>query len=259
MPGQPRRLAPRALSTLAVAALAAGALGLAGCGPEEEKYVPKAGPSGKPASVPPVPTLPNKKKKEGDAYTVFGLSHDLNSRVHKEEVNGKKLSAVGVIVKTNLVACADDAKAIEQDCIPKCAIHKGGKEDPVDCKAPVPTFYIADEAGEKTALLPVMGWANNAAMIYDFIEELDKQPSLEKQKEVKVDDKMWGVKLPNPLPAVGMKVKVTGTFSAQFTKATGGTAQNPKYGILTYEEMQVLEDSAELANLPGMKERKPKK
>ena len=77
-----------------------------------------------------MPTLPNKKKKEGDAYTVFGLSHDLNSRVHKEEVNGKKLSAVGVIVKTNLVACADDAKG-EPLIVARVAVPSDGEPDVV--------------------------------------------------------------------------------------------------------------------------------
>ena len=48
-----------------------------------------------------VPTIPAKPKKEGDAYTIWGVTHELRSRVHREEVNGKKISLVGYVVKTN--------------------------------------------------------------------------------------------------------------------------------------------------------------
>ena len=34
----------------------------------------------------------------GDAYSVWGVTHDLRSRVHRPEVNGKKISIVGYIV-----------------------------------------------------------------------------------------------------------------------------------------------------------------
>jgi hypothetical protein len=255
----PRRpVLSNALAVLSTAALTLAGLTLTGCGGEEKKYVPRAAPSGRAASVPAVPTLPQKKKKDGDAYTIYGATHDLHSKVHREEVNGKKISLVGYIVKTNLVACTDDAKALDENCTPKCAVHKGGKEDPVDCKAPVPTFYIADEAGEKSVIVPVMGWASNFARIYDTIEELDKQPSVEKQKEVKSEDPILGVALPNPLPAVGMKVKVTGQYGVTYTRATSGTAANPKHGIMTYESIQILEEGSELATLPTMKPRKKK-
>ncbi len=228
-----------------------------GCGGEEAKYEPKPPPSGRAAAVPAPPTLPNKPKKEGDAYTIFGASHDLRSKVHRDEVNGKKISLVGYIVKSNLAECKDDSKAIEENCTPKCAVHKGGKEDPADCKAPVPTFFIADaKEAQGDEMIAVMGWASNYAKIYDAIEEYDKAASLEKQKEIKVDDPVWGGTIPNPLPAVGAKVKVTGNYGVTFTKATAGTAANPKYGIMTVETIEYLEPPTELVKLPGMKDRK---
>jgi hypothetical protein len=49
-----------------------------------------------------VPTLPTKgKEAERDATTVWGVTHDLRSRVRTEEVSSKKISLVGYIVKTN--------------------------------------------------------------------------------------------------------------------------------------------------------------
>ena len=107
---------------LAVAACACLATAALGCGPEEEPYKPKPAVSGKKASLPGVPTLPQKVKKQGDAYTVWGVTHDLRSRVHNESVNGKKLTIIGYIVKTNY----KDA--------PACAVHKTGKVDLFDCK-----------------------------------------------------------------------------------------------------------------------------
>ena len=76
------------LVVLAAVTLSAAA---AGCGPEEEPYKARPAVSGKKATLPGVPTLPQKVKKQGDAYTVWGVTHDLRSRVHNEAVNGKKI------------------------------------------------------------------------------------------------------------------------------------------------------------------------
>jgi hypothetical protein len=222
-----------------LAALSFATIAIAGCGPEEEPYKPKPAVSGKKASLPGVPTLPQKVKKVGDAYTVWGVTHDLRSRVHNEEVNGKKLSIVGYIVKTNM----KDA--------PACAVHKTGKADPPDCKAPVPTFSIADDKGEQKDMIDVMGWASNFAQIFSAIEAYDKAG--DKAAEAKLADEFWGMDLPNPIPNVGAKVKVTGTYGVTFTKATGGAAANPKYGIMTVEKIEFLEPPPEKAYLPGMK------
>ncbi|HSN97323.1 MAG TPA: hypothetical protein VLS89_03460 [Candidatus Nanopelagicales bacterium] len=225
---------------LAAAILAAG---LVGCGGDEEPYTAKPAYSGKKPNLPAVPTLPTKKKKEGDAYTIWGVTHDLRSRVHFEEVNGKKISIVGYIVKTNF----DEA--------PACAVHKTGKADPADCKAPVPMFAIADEKGEKKDMIQVMGFASNFAQLFSLIEAIDRAPR-GKEGEVQLDDEFWGSKLPNPIPGVGAKVKVTGNYGVTFTKSSSGAAADPKYGIMTAETIEYLEPPPEKIYLPGMK-RKP--
>lgn len=216
------------------------AASIVGCGNEDKPYEARPAVSGSLPSLPPVPTLPKKAKKQGDAYTVWGVTHDLRSRVHSADVNNKKLSIVGYIVKTNYA----DA--------PPCAVHKTGKADPPDCHAPIPSFAIADEKDEKKDMIEVMGWASNFAQIFTMIEGIDKAQK-GKEGEVKLTDEFWGQELPNPLPNIGAKVKVTGTYGMTFTKATGGAAVNPKYGILTVESIEYLEPPTDKAYLPGMK------
>jgi hypothetical protein len=213
-----------------------------GCGSDELPYAPKPAVSGKKPTLPAVPTLPTKAKKQGDAYTIWGVTHDLRSRVHAEEVLGKKISLVGYVVKTNY------------DTAPKCSIHKTGKGDPADCHAPIPTFSIADEKGETKDMIDVMGFASNFAQLFMLIEGIDKAAK-GKESEVKLKDEFWANDLPNPIPNIGAKVKVTGTYGVTFTKATGGAAANPKYGIMTVEKIEYLEPPAEKVYLPGMKKK----
>jgi hypothetical protein len=214
----------------------------AGCGNDEQPYVPKPAVSGKKPSLPPVPTLPTKAKKQGDAYTIWGVTHDMHSRVHADDVLNKKISLVGYIVKTNY-----------KD-VPPCAVHKTGKGDPADCKSPVPTFSIADDKAETKDMIDVMGWASNFAQLFTLIEASEKAQK-GKELEVKLKDEFWASDIPNPLPDVGAKVKVTGTYSITFTKATGGAASNPKYGIMTVEKIEYLEPPTTKVYLPGMKKK----
>jgi hypothetical protein len=224
------------------AALAVLSLTALGCGSDEQPYTPKPAVSGKKPALPAVPTLPVKKKKDGDAYTIWGVTHELRSRVHSEDVNGKKITLVGYVVRTNY------------ESAPKCAIHKTGKGDPPDCKSPIPTFAIADEKGETKDVIDVMGWASNFAQLFTLIEGIDKAAK-GKESEVKLKDEFWANDLPNPVPNIGAKVKVTGTYGITFTKATGGAASNPKYGIMTAEKIEYLEPPAERVYLPGMKKK----
>jgi len=275
--------APKALVlALSMGFFSLGTLSAAGCGDKAPVYQMKPKPSGRAPAIPSPPTLPNKKKRIDDAYTIFGVVHDLHSKVHRDEVNGKPLSIVGYIVKTNMVKCADDKNAIDENCAPKCAVHKRGKADepgsepkappgaPVDpkapkkdpkadepfekCDSPVPTFWIADTKEEKTEMVAVMGWASNFAGIWDAIEEYDKATTVEKLKEVKVEDS-FGKLIPNPLPAVGAKVKITGTYGVGWS---GGAAE-PKFGIMGVQTIEILEQAAELSNLPYRKDRKKPK
>lgn len=214
-----------------------------GCGNEEKPYEPKPAVSGKKATLPGVPSLPTKPKKLPDgSYSIYGVTHDLRSRVHNEDVNGKKISITGYIVSTNF------------EKAPKCAIHKTGKGDPPDCKSPIPAFSIADDKGETKDVIEVLGWASNFAQLFTMIEAIDKAAK-GKEKEVKLQDEFWAMELPNPLPNVGAKVKITGTYGITFTKATGGAAANPKYGIMTAEKIEYLEPPTAKAYLPGMKKK----
>ncbi len=215
---------------------------LTGCGPEEPKYEPVPAVSGISATLPPVPTVPEKPVKDGDAYTVWGASYHMRNRVHEKEVVDQKLTIVGYITRTNLA----DA--------PECAVHATGKGDPEGCKAPVPTFWIADtKDAPENEQMKVMGWASNFANIYSAIEEYDKAKGDEKPEYM---DQTWGAQLPYPLPVAGAKVKVTGVYSTAFTQASSGIVADPIMGIMSYQSMEYLETPDELANLPGMKERK---
>jgi hypothetical protein len=235
-------MSPKLLRSARVPALLIAALSLSACGGDEVKYEPKPPHAGSKAALPPVPNIPKKPVKVGDAYTVSGASYYLRSRVHRKDVAGKKLSITGYITKTNLA----DA--------PACAVHKGGKADPEDCKPPVPMFWIGDSKdAPESESIKVMGWASNFAQIYDAIDEFDKG-----KENAEHLDSFWGVKTPNPLPAPGAKVTVTGTYSTTFTQASAGTEADPYQGILTYIEMTQLEPAAELATLPGVKRKEPK-
>jgi hypothetical protein len=229
--------------SLLLSAAAVAPLMLLGCGGDEQPYVPKLAVSGNKPSLPAVPTLPTKAKKQGDAYTIWGVTHELRSRVHSDDVLNKKISLIGYIVKTNY------------DTVPKCAVHKTGKGDAADCKAPIPTFSIADDKAEAKDVIDVMGWASNFAQMFSLIEGIDKAAK-GKEGEVKLKDEFWANDLPNPIPNIGAKVKVTGTYGITFTKATGGAASNPKYGIMTVEKIEYLEPStAPKVYLPGMKKK----
>ena len=116
-------------------------------------------------------------------------------------------------------------------------------------------FTIADEKGETKDMIQVMGFASNFAQLFTIIEAIDRAPS-GKEGEVAVDDEFWGVKVPNPVPNVGAKVKVTGNYGVTFSKSSSGAAADPKYGIMTAETIEYLEPPPEKAYLPGMK-RKP--
>lgn len=229
----------RSVCTSTLAAVLA--IGTTSCGGDVVKYEPRPAPSGAKASMPPVPNVPQKPVKSGDAYTIWGASYYLRSRVHRKEVYAKKINLTGYIVKTNLPD------------VPECAVHKGGKADPENCKPPIPAFWIADtkEATEADSI-KVMGWASNFAQIFDAIEEYDKLKDDEKPEELH-QDTLWGVAVPYPLPAKGAKVTVTGDYSTTFTRSSTGAEADPIMGLLTLEKINYLEPAPEKATLPGMK------
>jgi hypothetical protein len=211
-------------------------VGLTGCAQADEPYKPAAAFSGRKANPPAVPTLPNKPIKSGDAFTIWGATHHLKSRVHAPEVNGKDINLTGYIVKTNLGEA------------PPCAVHKTGKGDKDDCKAPIPAFWVADEKGDDKNAIKVMGWASNFAQIYDAI---GKYASKNVKEAVK--DEFWGGDIPNPIPNVGAKVSISGNYGVSFTKSTSGVETDPDHGIMTYAKMTYVEPPTEPGTLPGMK------
>jgi hypothetical protein len=226
------------------ALLAALASAFASCDGNEVKYTPKPAPTVK-ANLPSVPSIPQRPIKNGEAYTVWGASYHLRSRVYNSSVAGKDIVLEGYIVKTNLPEA------------PECAVHETGKEDPEDCKPPIPTFWIADSKDAPLGeAMKVMGWASNYAQIYDAVKEYKKRerhPTKTEKDEEPLMDAFWGVALPDPLPVKGAKVRVKGEYAMTFTKATTGAEADPIMGILTYSEMEYLEKPSEVATLPGMK------
>ena len=237
-----RRVAP---SLLVCAVPVAFAALVAGCGQTDEPYKPAPAFSGRKANLPAVPTLPTKPIKSGDSYTVYGAMHHLRSRVHNPDVANKDISITGYIVKTNLA----DA--------PECAVHKTGKGDKDDCKAPVPAFWIADEKGDDKNAIKVMGWASNFAQIYDAVQKYSAPKGAKEVEPVK--DEFWAVDVPNPIPNVGAKVTIAGNFAVSFTKATSSVETDPSHGILTYAKLTYVEPPPEPGTLPGMKGGPPAK
>lgn len=228
-----QRARSAAISTL----ISALCLGVVGCGQDEVKYQPRPASSGAKASLPPAANLPKRPLKNGDAWTVWGASYSLRSRVHRKEVAGKRISIQGYITKNNMSEA------------PECAVHKGGKADPPDCKAPVPAFWIGDtKDAPESESIKVMGWASNFAQIFDAIDEFDKGKA-----DAEHLDGFWGVKVPNPLPAKGAKVTVTGNYGTTFSKASSGAEADPFMGVIDFQEMTVQEPAPELATLPGKK------
>lgn len=215
---------------------------LLGCGGEGEPYQPIVPPTGAKANLPSVPSVPNRPIKDGEAYTVWGASYHLRSRVHHNDVSGRDLKITGYIIETNLGEA------------PKCAIHPTGKEDPEGCEAPIPTFWIADaKDAPKAEAMKVLGWASNFAQLYDAVKDYRRRRRSRQKDTEPLQDAFWGVKIPFPLPNVGAKVTVSGNYSTAFTRATSGTVADPIMGVLTYDDVEYLEEPAELATLPGLR------
>jgi hypothetical protein len=266
----------KASSVVLPAAILFVAAASTACGTQEKPYQPKPAYSGRAASIPQPPNLPPLTRKDGDDWTVNGLTHDIRSDVHHQEVEDKKLTVVGYIVKTNLVPCKDkttlDGK--KDQCVPECAVPgtklhpektPDGRNagDPEGCKAPVPTFWIADKKDDTSGeTIQVMGWASNFSAIYRAIKAMDKTPK-DKRKDDKdfqeaMVDESTNVTLPDPIPAVGAKVKVTGQYGSTATTSSGLIA-DPFHGIVHYESVETIEEAPELANLPTMPPRKEEK
>ncbi len=229
-----------------VVAFAALVVAASACSSNSDPYKPVPAWSGRKASVPPVPTLPTIQIKDGDAYTVKGAIHHLNSVLHNPEVTSKEITIVGYIVDMNTSRA------------PKCALHKTGKADPEDCKwsdgkpIQIPTIWIADGKNDEKPRIRVMGWASNYANIFDAN---DKYKNL-KEKPAEKDewkDELWAVAPPFPLPNVGAKIKVTGKYGVNFGRSSAGLESDPENGIMTYTKIEYVEPPPEPFSFPQLK------
>jgi hypothetical protein len=209
----------------------------------EEPYKPAPEWSGRKPSMPTPPTLTSAPIKAGEAYTVYGASHQLRSRIHDKDVTKAPITIQGYIVQENI----SDA--------PKCAIHKVGKKDPDDCPAAgappieIPSFWIADEknAGPDKPRIRVLGWAKNWAVVYEAMEKYKNMKEIKDPAKDYMKDDVWSVDVPFPLPADGAKVKVTGKFGFVFSKSSTGLVSDPVNGVMTYDKMEVVEPAPEKA------------
>jgi len=218
----------RGLAVLLVAA-SGGLLALApACGNEENAYKPVPAWSGRKASLPSVPTLPSTPIKNGDAYTVYGAIHQLNSSLHAQDVanKDKPITIIGYIVDSNMLT------------VDKCAIHKTGKKDPEDCKTQIPTFWLSDVKGDKKQTIRVMGWASNFANVFDA---WDKYKDLKDPPKELIKDELWAVDIPFPLPAVDDKVKITGHYGVNFGRSSTGVEADPVNGIMNMDKIEYVE------------------
>ncbi len=167
----------------------------------------------------------------GDSYTVAGAVHTLRSLNQRDLQN--RVSIVGYIVETNL------ARA------PKCALHRTAHADPPGCVSEIPTFSIADDkAADAQPRIRVMGWASSFANVYEAYLAY-QQPHASP-----LQDALWATDLPNPLPAVGAKVKLTGRYATSFTRSSNAVVRDEQMGIFTVERTDVLEPAAASARFP---------
>jgi hypothetical protein len=227
-------LAGPALRTLGIASLLGALVGVAGCGGDDNPYKPQPAWSGKRASLPAPPAIPNTPIKQGDAYTVYGAVHQLRSLIHGKDVTAQPISITGYVVDSNVIRAPD------------CAIHKTGKKDPDNCNPEVPSFWIADDKGNtKGTRIRVVGWARNFAVVFDAMKAYKKVKPGEQPKDPVMDD-MLNVQVPFPLPAVDGKVKVTGAYGVTKTVVSDMVSE-PAGGVMALQKMDVLEPAPDVA------------
>ena len=219
-----------ALRTIGLAAFFAATA----CSGDDNPYKPQPAWSGKRANLPAPPALPTTPIKQGDAYTIYGAIHHLQSLIHNKDVTAQPISIVGYIVDSNIPRAPD------------CAVHKTGKKDPDNCNPEVPSFWVADDKGNaKGQKVRVVGWARNFAVIFDAMTAYKKLKEGEQPKEPVMDD-MLNVQVPFPLPAVGAKVKITGAYNVARTVVSDMVSE-PAGGVMALQKMEQLEPPPEPA------------
>lgn len=203
---------------------------------ELSRYAPTASVPGPVPSLPP-PRVTREPVRADDAFTVWGAAYYLRSVVHRAEVTSGTIAVTGYIVRTNL----PDA--------PVCAVHRSGKADPENCFAPIPTFWVGDRPNAPLEdCIRVLGFASNFAQLHDALLQYGSGKS-----GPPYIDTFWGVELPNPLPAAGARVTVSGQYGTVFAKSSSGAVRDDVMGLLTYGALETREPASVAATLPGMK------
>jgi hypothetical protein len=184
--------------------------------------------------LPPVPQIPERPLRSGDAYTVWGASVLLRSGHHRES-GQSTLAITGVVGKSNV----DEA--------PLCALHRRGIADPENCKPPIPTFWLCDSLdASPDDCIQVMGWASNFAEIWGAILQARK-PHAQPYR-----DMFWGKEIPSPIPQRGARATVTGQYGVTFEGASSRAVTDSIMGILIYQRLDWIEPPRENPKFPGM-------
>jgi hypothetical protein len=229
-----------ATSTFAVLGLSMLVASMSGCG-EKLKYKPEPAYSGPKASLPKPPAIPSPATfKEGSAWTIYGLQHQLANPRHRPEVDMKGATITGYVV--------DIYKPKEPEgkegCIYPQKKHPPTSKEPtpkgVACdtvKYEPPHFYIADSKDEKNPakMVTVMGYASSyiqQAMAIDFYK---KHPEVKiessKEEDLYMDNNYSSYITILGEPKIGSKVTITGLFGTKYEEGQGGRRTVP-YGII---------------------------
>ena len=128
-------------------------------------------------------------------------------------------------------------------------MHRAGEADPENCRAEIPAFWLGDGPDAPlTDCIKVMGFASTYSQLFEAIRQADSVHA-----DAPYQDAFWGQTIPNPLPAVGAKLRVHGNYGFTFAKASSGAEADPVMGLLDYTDRYILQGVSELATLPGVK------
>ena len=84
----------------------------------------------------------------------------------------------------------------------------------------------------------VVGWARNFAVVYDAMVAYKKLKPDQQPKEP-INDDILNVPLPNPLPSIGAKVKITGAYNVAKTVVSDMVSEPTTMWLRTRTGMRV--------------------
>jgi hypothetical protein len=216
-----------ASTTTSASARAAGDPFQSDCG-AASAYVPRPAWSGRPPSLPAPPVLPATPPPTDGTYTVASAVRQLRSLLHHDEIEAATITVEGYIVDTNLPRA------------PACAIHRAGQREADSCRPDVPSFWMADDKAPApdAPRIRVVGWARSFAVVHDAMLAYRGGDGARGGKPV-IDD-VLDVDVPYPLPAPGMKLKVTGRYGMS-RYVVSAVVSEPLDGVMQFQRMELLE------------------